>query len=165
MNYEIWENSPLNILVEVFLYPNKTHIDNAIKIESIVSSEGISKKDYALVEVINWTMYSSPEIIAMRNEFINYLSNSHANFKINGTTIWDWLGNPPQIIIVEHYLFKSAFWEMELSRHVMIAPDDWVKVYLRPRSSLFPNWSGKIISWSSGNYTVVEEKPPTEIFR
>ncbi|MFX1377721.1 MAG: hypothetical protein ACFFA4_01385 [Promethearchaeota archaeon] len=165
MKYEVWENSPQNKLIEIFLFPNITHIDNLIEIEAAVHSEGISKKEYAFVEVINWTMYISPEIIAMRNAFVNYLSKNQTRFKINETTQWEWLGNPPQILVVEHYLFKSIYWEMELNRHVMIAPDDWVKVYLRPRSSLFPNWSGRINSWSSGNHTVIEEDPPNEIFR
>ena len=165
MEYEIWEASPLRKTIEIFVYPNITHIDNIIEIEASINSKGITKKDYAIVNVINWTIDITPEIITMRDEFVKYFSNNHANFKINESTIWEWLGNPPQIIIVEHYLFKSTFWEMELARHVMIAPYDWVTVYLRPRHIIFPNWSGVINSWSSGNYTVVEIEAPDEIFR
>ncbi|MFX0003091.1 MAG: hypothetical protein ACFE9C_05945 [Candidatus Hodarchaeota archaeon] len=165
MEYEIWETAPLSKTIEVFLYPNTTHINNIIEVEATINSKGITKKDNAIVNVINWTIDISPEIITMRDEFVKYFSNNHSNFKINESTIWEWLGNPPQIIIVEHYLFKSTFWEMELARHVMIAPYDWVTVYLRPRYNIFPNWSGIINSWSSGNYTVVETEPPDEIFR
>ena len=165
MKYVVWDNSPLNKLVEVFLSPYVSHLDNLIEIEATVSSGEITKKDYAIIQVINWTIEISPEIEAMRDEFINYLSINHTNFKINESTVWEWLGNPPQILVVEHYLFKSPYWEMELRRHATIAPHDWVKVYLRPRSSLFPNWSATINSWSSGNHTIIEEDPPDEIFR
>jgi hypothetical protein len=165
MNYETWETSSLSKLVEVFLYPNTTHLDEVIEIEAIISSRGISKKDYAFVQVIDWSIEITPLIEAMRDEFIIYLSNNHLNFKINKSTVWEGFGNTPRILIVEHYLFKSAYWEMELARHVTIAPHDWVEVYLRPRNSLSPNWSGNINSWSSGNYTILEIEPPDEIIR
>lgn len=165
MEYEVWENSPLNKLIEVFISPTNSHVNKLIEIEAIISSRGITKKDYAILQVINWTVEISPQIKSMRDKFINYLSTNYTSFKINESTIWEWLGNPPQIIIVEHHLFKSTYWEMELAKHATIAPHDWVKIYLRPRSSLFPNWSGKINSWSSENYTIIEEEPPDEIFR
>ena len=119
MKYEIWENTPLNKVIEVFLYPNITHLDKVIEIEATVSSRGISKKEYAIVQIINWTIEITPLIKAMRDEFVIYLSNNHSNFKINGSTVWEGFGNTPQRLVVEHYLFKSAFWEMELARHVM----------------------------------------------
>ncbi len=161
----IWDNSPLSKVVEVFLYPNITHLNNIIEIKANVTSEYISKVDYAIVRVIDWTFEISSEIIAMRDEFVDYLSGNHKNFGINESTIWEGLGSAPQILVVEHYLFRSAYWEMELARHATIAPHDWVEIYLRPRSSLFPNWSGHIDSWSSGNYTIIELDPPTEIYR
>ncbi|MFW9999286.1 MAG: hypothetical protein ACFE88_04150 [Candidatus Hermodarchaeota archaeon] len=101
----------------------------------------------------------------MRDAFVSYLSINHPHFEINENTSWDGFGNSPQILIVEHFLFKSAFWEMELARHVMIAPYDGVTICLRPRFSLFPNWSGTINSWSSGNHIIIEIEPPDKIFR
>ncbi len=163
--YKIWENENLRKVVEVFIYPNITHLENTIEIEATAYSEEISKKDYSKVQVVNWTIEISPTIKAMRDEFVAYLSNNHINFKINGSTVWEGFGNAPQILVVEHYLFKSAFWEMELQRHVTIYPHDWVSVYLRPRSMISPYWSGSINSWSSGNHTVIETEPPNEIYR
>jgi len=165
MKYEIWENSPLIKVVEVFLYPNFTHLNSVIEIEAIVYSGGISKKAITTVQVVDWILDMPPEIESMRDEFVSYLSSNHTNFKINESTIWEELGRAPQILVVEHYLFKSAYWEMELAKHATIAPHDWVKIYLRSRSSLYPNWSGKISSWSSGNHTIFEIEPPDEIFR
>ncbi len=165
MEYKVWDNSQFSKVVEVFLYPNITHLNTIIEIEANVSSGRFSKIIYAQVLVLDWILEISPEIEAMRDEFVNYLSNNHANFKINGSTVWEGFGNAPQILVVEHYLYKSVYWEMEIAKHATIAPHDWVKIYLRPRSSLFPNWSGIIDSWSSGNYTVSEVDPPDEIYR
>jgi hypothetical protein len=165
MELEIWDNSPVNKVVEVFLHPNNTHLNTVIEIEANISSGHISNVDYANVRVIDWTVDISPEIIAMREEFVDYLSSNHTKFGINESTMWEEFGNAPQILVVEHYLFRSAYWEMELARHATIAPHDWVEIYLRPRSSLFPNWSGHINSWSSGNHTIIEVDPPYEIYR
>lgn len=165
MKYEIWETSSLSKVVEVFLYPNITHLDYEIEIEATLYSGGISKKDCAKIEIVDWTLEIPPEIEAMKNEFVSYLSLNHSNFKINASIIWEGLGRVPQILVVEHYLFKSTYWEMELAKHATMAPYDWVKIYLRLRFSLFPNWSGTINSWSSGNHTVLEVEPPDEIYR
>lgn len=53
----------------------------------------------------------------------------------------------------------------EIGRHITIAPNHWVEFYLRPRSSLYPSWYGKINSWSSRNHSVVEIESPDEISR
>jgi len=162
---EIWDNSPLSKVVEVFLYPNVTHLNTFIEVKVNVSSGRIFKLDYATIRVIDWVLDIPPIINTMRDKFVNYLSTHHANFGINGSTVWKKLGSAAQILVVEHYLFKSTYWEMELKRHATIAPHDWVEIYLRPRSSLFPNWSGHIDSWSSGNHTVIEIQPPDVVYR
>ncbi len=165
LEYKIWNNGQLERIVEIFLYPNIAHLNQMIEVEAIASSNNISDKDYAIIDIINWSSDILPLIKSMRDEFVSYLSSNHPEFKINESTVWEGFGNSPQILVVEHYLFKSDFWEMELARHVMIAPNDWVTIYLRPRSSLFPNWSGTINSWSSGNHTIIEIEPPEKIFR
>ncbi len=165
LEYDIWENSQLGKVAEIFLYPNITHLDQMIEVEATASSNDLSYKDYATIDIINWSSDISPLVEAMRDEFVSYLTNNHPEFKINESIVWEGFGNSPQILVVEHYLFKSEFWEMELARHVMIAPHDWVTIYLRSRSSLFPSWSGIINSWSSGNHTIIEIEPPENIFR
>ena len=35
--------------------------------------------------------------------------------------------------IVEHWTFLEANYEMRVCRHVMMAPEDWAKLWLRPR--------------------------------
>ena len=165
IEYQMWDNSPLRKIVEIFLYPNISHLNNFIQINVNASSKSIYQLDFAILQIINWTSNLSPLIESMRDVFVSYLDLNNPGLEINASTTWEGIGNAPQILVVEHYLFKSKFWEMELSRHVMIAPYDWVTIYLRPRSILSPNWSGTINSWSSGNHTIIEIEPPNEIFR
>ena len=165
LDYTLWDNSPENKVLEIFLNPNSTHLNHKIEIEARVSNNNTIIKNSALVEIINWTQSNISEVIGMRDVFISHLSINEPSFNINESIIWEGFDNAPQILIVEHYLFRSEFWEMELSRHVMIAPYDWVKVYLRPRNQTKPTWSGMITSWSSGNHTIVETDPPAMVYR
>ncbi len=165
LEYKVWNNAPTKKILEVFINPNSTHLNNIIEVEAIVSNPNAMIKGSAIVEVIDWFAKNISEVVGMRDEFISYLSVNKPSFGINESIIWDSFDNAPQILVVEHYLFRSEFWEMELSRHVMIAPHDWVQVYIRPRNQCCPIWAGIIESWSSENHTVIEIEPPSGIYR
>ena len=64
LEYKIWENNPLKKVIEVFLYPNITHLDTIIEIEATANSRGISKKDYAKVQIVN--VFDNPMRIELR---------------------------------------------------------------------------------------------------
>lgn len=160
-----WQNSEEKGLVEIFLYPNQSHLDATIEVNLTVTKNEISESSTAFVTVVNWTIPVTGEIFEMQEQFVQFLGENYPSFNINESTIWDAFGNAPMILVVSHYLFKSDCWEMELSRHVMIVPHDWVKIYLRPRNSTQPFWSGIINSWNSGNHTIEVIDPPEEIFR
>jgi hypothetical protein len=165
MEYKVWNNKPSQKVLEVFINPNSTHLNNLIEVEAIVSNDNTMIKGSAIVEVIDWFPKNISEVVGMRNVFSSYLFVNKLSFGINESTIWDSFDNAPQILVVEHYLFRSEIWEMELSRHIMIAPHDWVQVYIRPRNQSKPIWAGVIESWSSGNHTVIEIEPPSVIYR
>lgn len=54
----------------------------------------------------------------------------------------------PHILVVSHYLFFSEEWEMGLQWHIMIAPYDWARIYLRPRAEVQPTHAFEITSVS-----------------
>ncbi|NHJ12901.1 MAG: hypothetical protein EAX95_04455 [Candidatus Thorarchaeota archaeon] len=161
-NFTYWPDTPL---LEVFLYPNSSHIDLCIEVEVTLSSDGFMAQDIAFLSVLNWTFEELAQVIEKRDVFVDYLATHYPTFGINETTDWTPIHNGAGILIVGHYLFKSSHWEMELAWHVMIAPHDWVQVYLRQRVDLQPSWAGQIDSWSTDNDTVVEMDPPEEIYR
>jgi hypothetical protein len=160
--YKYWAQTPL---LEVFVYPNASHVDHCIEIEVSFTWGELVAHDSAFLYVLNWTSEGLDEIIEKRDVFIDFLAVNHPEFGIDNNTTWTPIYNCAGIIIVGHHLFKSAEWEMEVSWHVMIAPYDWVQVYLRPRAESTPSWAGTINSWSTDNGTVVETDPPTEIYR
>jgi len=161
-DYTYWPQTPL---LEVFVYPNSSHVDSCIEIDLTLSSGALVVQDYAFLHVLNWTFEGLSEVIEKRDVFIGHLADSYPEFGINGTTLWTPIYNGAGILVVGHYLFKSSQWEMEIAWHVMIPPYDWVQVYLRPRAEVQPSWAGMIESWSTDNETVVEIDPPLEIYR
>jgi hypothetical protein len=152
-------------LLEVFLYPNASHVNSDIEVEVQVTADSFTATDSAVIHVIEWEIHDMNYITEFRDVFINYLMVNHPEFKIDETVKWTTIQNSIQILIVEHFLFMSESWEMELSRHVMIAPYDWVEVYLRPRGALTPTWAGEIESWSTNSQLIQETDPPDQIYR
>ncbi|MFX0074580.1 MAG: hypothetical protein ACFE96_04015 [Candidatus Hermodarchaeota archaeon] len=165
IDYKVWDNSVNSKVLEVFVKPNSTHLNHHIKIGLTYIDNILNLESSATIEVIDWASKNITEVEIMRDAFISYFSSNRSAFGINETIIWDGFDNAPQILIVEHYLFRSEFWELSLSRHVMITPHDWVKVYIRPRNQIRPIWSGIIESWSTDNQSIIELDPPTSIFR
>ena len=51
-------------------------------------------------------------------------------------------------LVVDHCVFVTHDWEIDLSRHVMIPPDDWARIQLRSRASRYP-WPIRALEISS----------------
>ncbi|TFG33199.1 hypothetical protein EU527_08605 [Candidatus Thorarchaeota archaeon] len=161
-DYVYWAQTKL---IEVFVYPTASNLEQCIEIELTLTSGSMTVKDVALLYVLNWTSCELPYAAEMRDVFVDYLSENCPEFGINETTEWIPIYNTAGILVVTHYLFMSEQWEMEVAWHVMIAPSDWVHVYLRQRCNLEPSWGGEIVSWSTDNKTINEVDPPLEIYR
>ncbi|MBI4932423.1 MAG: hypothetical protein HY828_01010 [Actinobacteria bacterium] len=73
------------------------------------------------------------------------------------------------LLVVSHYAWFTDTYEITVAWHIMIAPDDFAELYLRPRDSLVPPLAYRINSWSTalagGEYTFTEVDPPAEVTR
>ena len=76
-----------------------------------------------------------PTAEEMRDLFIPWLEANHSDFGITSQTEWTGMVVTPIWLVVSHYLFFSDEWELHVYWHVMIPPDDWVKIDLRRRST------------------------------
>ena len=85
-----------------------------------------------------------------RDRFVAWLAENQPDLGITPET--EWLGTvvKPGILVVMHYLFFSEEWEMGLYWHVMIAPHDWTRIYLRHRfAEVRPSMAFEISSYST----------------
>ena len=92
--------------------------------------------------------------------FLPSLAASHPELGIDESTAWE--STPGSwVLVVNHYLFFSADWEVDLEWHVMIAPDDWSRIHLRRRwTETRPSLAFEISSVSGG--TEVHEITPAD---
>lgn len=164
LDYCLWNKTTNIRFMEIFVYPEIEHIGLHIEIKLTITSGNMEVSDSALVTVVNWTLIDSSYAETLLEPFISYFSEEKLLYQIDQNTTWEGIASGIEIIVVSHFLFKSELWEIEISWHVMIAPYDWVKIYLRNRSDFSPIWAGKIDSWSS-NHTIIEIDPPPEVYR
>jgi len=101
--------------------------------------------------------------------FVDELADVHPELGLTHETSFIGTYTAPLLLIVSHYGFYSDDWEVGVSWHIMIPPDDFAELYLRPRTSLTPTRAFRIDSWQTaletGAYTVTEIEPPAEVVR
>lgn len=106
------------------------------------------------------------EILAV---FTRWLADQEPDLGITPDTPFEGTVVAPMLLVVTHYAFFGDDWELGLSWHIMVAPDDWSEVYLRPRDALSPTRAFRLTSWSTalggGAFEIREVAPPTEVVR
>lgn len=73
------------------------------------------------------------------------------------------------LLVVSHYAWFTPEYEIGLGWHIMIAPDDFAELYLRPRDALSPSQAFRLDSWSTalagGAHTITEIPTPAAVTR
>lgn len=101
----------------------------------------------------------------LRDRFVEWLASEHPELGITADTEWQPTIVQPHILVVSHYLFFSEEWEMGLQWHIMIAPHDWARIYLRPRDELQPTHAFEISSVSDTESVIHEIEIPVTVDR
>jgi hypothetical protein len=73
------------------------------------------------------------------------------------------------LLVVTHYAWFTDELEIGLGWHIMIAPDDFAELYVRPRGQLTPTQAFRLDSWSTalagGDFTITEIPAPQTVTR
>jgi hypothetical protein len=96
--------------------------------------------------------------------FLAWLATHRPDLGIDDQTRWE--ATPGSwVLVVDHYLFFSEQWELDLSWHVMIQPDDWARISLRHRwTESHPSLAFEIAS-VGGRLEPREIEPPDDVWR
>lgn len=100
--------------------------------------------------------------------FATWLEENRPDLGITIATEFEGVAVCP-VLVVSHYMFLTDEWELGLSWHIMVAPDDWSELYLRARDEMTPASAFRLVSWSTalneGTVEIEEVAAPAEITR
>jgi hypothetical protein len=127
--------------------------------------DGLTRTETRSIPIVPEADTLGPDAARMRDLFVPWLELRHPELGIDEATEWWGTLAGARLLVVEHYLFFADDWELGISWHVMIEPDDWARMYLRRRGSeLAPSFAAEITSVARGD-TPQEAEPPASVIR
>lgn len=109
-----------------------------------------------------------PMALQIAEVFLDELSDDVAELP---SSLAMFMGGTPVagLLVVSHYAWFTEEAEIGLAWHIMVAPDDWAELYVRPRDQLTPTRAFRLDSWSTalsgGTFEVTEIDPPAAVTR
>lgn len=153
------------VVGEVTLVAKDCSCDSTqVGIEIAATRAGARQTETRTLELVSGTDDWKADADAHLAPFITWLAANRPDLGITAATKWE--GTPGSwVLVVNHYLYFSTDWELNLAWHVMIAPDDWSRIALRKRGSeVAPSLAFEISSVSGGT-APHEIAPPEAVWR
>ena len=111
------------------------------------------------VEMFDWSSDNLPDAIIKRDELIDWLEIEHPEFgTFTGESCYAYITYPAHLI-VEHWTFLYANWELRICYHVMIPPYDWSELCLRERGKVDAIFAAKRESDGTTYEIPIEDYP------
>jgi len=156
-------------VAEVTIVPEPTSSETGIDV-TITAASGDQTYDVTRTfTVIPWEDDREDQGRKILSLFTGWIADAHPEFGITDQTEFVGTYTAPMLLVVSHYTFFSDDWEVGVSWHIMVPPDDFAEMYLRPRTELVPTHAYRIGSWQTaldtGTVDVIEVIPPVEVIR
>jgi hypothetical protein len=152
-------------VAEVTVTPDAQSVGNIVTLTIKGERGGLDHTKSISFSVVEGEDTRGPDAIALFNRFIAWLTINHPELGIMNETRWKGTIVSPIWLVVSHYLFFSDEWEVHLSWHIMIAPNDWARIDLRHRiTESRPSHAFEISSVSSGEEPH-DIEPPESVWR
>jgi hypothetical protein len=101
--------------------------------------------------------------------FLPWLEANHPEFELGPNSELDGMFVAPRLLVVSHYAFFNESYEIGIGWHIMVQPDDWADIYVRPRDDLRPTAAFRLSSWGAalegGQFTIAPTTIPKEVVR
>jgi hypothetical protein len=136
----------------------------AVQVTITGARAGMERTVERTLEVVSGTDELGGEAVDHLAPFAEWLAANRPELGIDPQTSWQ--STPGSwVLVVNHYAFFSKDWELELSWHVMLPPDDWARIALRHRwTEARPSLAFEIASFSEGSEPH-EIDPPADVWR
>ena len=117
---------------EVLVVPAAISGEADLTVTVTASRDGQEQRIERTVPIVEGSDGDAQIARAYLDRFIPWLATTHPELGISEGTVWQ--GTPGSwVLIVTHYVFISADWEVDLAWHVMTPPNDWIRIQLRHR--------------------------------
>lgn len=120
-------------VAEIIVVPKTGSVGTNLTFTIVGERDNFVQTETVFVEVIDWEDSIGSTAAEIRDKFIPWLSANYPELGITNATRWEGTIVNPRLLVVMHYMFLSKDWEMYVTWHVMVPPNDWAKVYLRHR--------------------------------
>ncbi|HSJ85120.1 MAG TPA: hypothetical protein VLA91_15065 [Acidimicrobiia bacterium] len=156
-------------VAEVTVVPDATATETELTVTIEVATDDTTRTVTRTASVLPWDDDRGEQAAEILGLFTSWLAGNRLELNITPETEFEGTFLAPQLLVVSHYGFFNDEWEIGLAWHVMIPPDDFAEIYLRPRSALRPTLAFRIGSWQTaldkGGYQIAEVEPPFEVVR
>lgn len=156
-------------VAEVTVVPAPTEAETELLVTVTATRGDQTQVVDRTVTVVPWEDDREAQAREVLGVFLAELADEHPEFGLSEATEFEGTMTAPLLLIVSHYGFYTDEWEIGVGWHVMVPPDDFAELYLRPRGELAPTDAFRIGSWQTaietGDVDVVEVEPPPEVVR
>lgn len=156
-------------VAEVSVVPGPADAERPLQIIVIGNRGELEAEAVRSTTVMAWEDDRGEYARTLLGLFTSWLEDNEPELGIDPATEFSGSYVAPGLLVVSHYLFMSEDWELGLSWHVMVAPDDWAEIYLRPRSELTPTMAFRMQSQTaaleSEAVDIQAVSPPAEVVR
>jgi hypothetical protein len=130
--------NPRYPVVEIIVKPRQSISPGLYTITVMATNSDFRRKLRLTVNVINWMSSGGAHAAPKQKPFASWLETNHPELGDFSHREWSVYATYPGILVVEHWTYLDAEWEMRICFHVMIPPYDWSKMWLRKRGEWEP---------------------------
>jgi hypothetical protein len=135
--------NPQSPVAEITIMPEQTFPIGLHTITVLADNASFSRKLILIVNIINWWIADKRNAVQNLLPFAEWLEKNHPELGDFLEREWYIYATYPGILVVEHWTFLDAEWEIRVCHHVMIPPYDWSKMLLRKRGEWEPTLAAK----------------------
>jgi hypothetical protein len=152
-------------IVEIVVVPDAGSTGSTVTLTITGTGADVTATATASFDVVEGEDDRAADAERIRDLFIPWLAENRPELGITAATPWAGTMVSPQWLVVSHYLFFTAEWEMHVEWHIMVAPDDWARIDLRRRfEEVAPSRAFEISSVTDA-IEPDEIDPPEQIWR
>lgn len=149
---------------EVWVVPDASSVETTASVTIRAERGGLTRTVERSLPIFPMVDERAADAQPHFERWVAWLASAHSELGITPTTDWE-----PEfvstLLVVSHYAYWSADWELTVAWHIMIAPYDWSEIHLRHRwTETKPSLAFRVDSVSGGT-TPHAVEPPEVVVR